>query len=68
MTRARGGHSPVDILSHLEDVDYPATKEALVRAAQDDDASDKTIREIRNLPKDRFTGREDVRDAYAEVH
>lgn len=68
MTRARGGHSPVDILAHLEDVEYPATKGDLVQAAQADDAPDKVIREIRNLAKDRFEDREDVRTTYETLH
>jgi hypothetical protein len=67
MARGVGGRSPANIQKHLKGVDYPASKEQLVEAARRNQAPDEVVREIEELPGDRYGGPQDVMKAYGEI-
>lgn len=67
MTRGVGGHSPANIQKFLRGVDYPASKDDLLKTAQDNEAPDEVVETIRDLPADRFGGPQDVMKAYGEL-
>lgn len=57
----RMAHTDVnEILSSLKDVDYPADKDELLRAAQAEGASDEAIKALRGIPQDRYANRDEV--------
>lgn len=49
-----------DVLAALEDVDFPADKEALLRAARRADAPQEVIHALRGIPREEYTNRDDV--------
>ncbi|HEX7022786.1 MAG TPA: DUF2795 domain-containing protein [Trueperaceae bacterium] len=46
--------SPVQVQKYLEDVDYPASKDDLVKKAQDNGAPDEVVALLRRLPSNEF--------------
>ncbi|WP_212719493.1 DUF2795 domain-containing protein, partial [Blastococcus sp. CCUG 61487] len=52
--------TPEDVLRYLEDVDYPAGKEALVDAAERAGASEAVIRSLRAIPPVEYRRRAEV--------
>jgi hypothetical protein len=52
--------SPEEVLHALKSVDYPATKDQLLRAAQAAGASEEVIRALRAIPPVEYTGREEL--------
>jgi hypothetical protein len=51
---------PDDARQYLEDVDYPASKEDLVSAAEDNGAPDGLLERLRTLGRPTFSGPEEV--------
>ena len=51
---------PDDARQYLEDVDYPASKEDLVSAAEDNGAPDELLERLRTLGRPTFSGPEEV--------
>lgn len=47
--RAMSGHSP-DLLAQLDGLDYPVSKEDLIRRAQETGADNETLSALRSLP------------------
>ena len=51
---------PDDARQYLEDVDYPASKEDLVSAAEDNGAPDELLERLRTLGRPTFSGLQEV--------
>jgi hypothetical protein len=51
---------PDDARQYLEDIDYPASKEDLVSAAEDNGAPDELLERLRTLGRPTFSGPEEV--------
>jgi hypothetical protein len=52
--------TPEDVLRHLQDVDYPAGKEALVDAAERAGAPEAVVRSLRAIPPVEYRSRAEV--------
>lgn len=46
--------SPIEVLDYLREVHFSTDKAALIRAAQQKDASPKVIKTLANLPREHF--------------
>ncbi len=55
--------SPIQLQKHLKGTNYPASKNDLVRRAQDNAASPEIVETIRHLPADQFGSPKDVMKA-----
>lgn len=55
--------SPVEMQKRLKGVNYPASKDDLVRQARQNQASEEVVNRIRTLPADSFGGPKDVMKA-----
>ena len=51
---------PDDARQYLEDVDYPASKEDLASAAEDNGAPDELVERLRTLGRPTFSGPDEV--------
>ena len=59
--------NPVQVQKFLDDVDYPASRDQLVRAAAQEGADD-TVREtLRKLPEQRYETPADVSEALGKI-
>ena len=67
MTRGVGGHSPANIQKFLHGIHYPASKDDLMKQAENNDAPEDVIDTIKRLPADRFGGPQDVMEAYGDI-
>lgn len=54
---------PIDVQRHLEGVDYPASKQDLVAAAESDGAPQEVIEALQSVDKERFDGPTAVQEA-----
>ena len=59
--------SPIQLQKHLKGTSYPASKNDLVRRAQDTAASPEIVETIRHLPADRFGSPNDVMKALGQT-
>jgi hypothetical protein len=66
MTRGLGGHSPANVTQHLKGMDFPASKDDLVRHAKDNGADQDVLDSIEQLPESRYGTMADVMKAYGE--
>jgi hypothetical protein len=55
--------SPTEIQKYLKGVEYPASKEDLVSAAEENDAPEEVIDALEDLNEDEFAGPADVQKA-----
>lgn len=59
--------SPVLMQKHLKGANYPASKDDLVRKAQDNNASDEIVQKIKQLPANSFGSPKDVMKALGQT-
>ena len=52
--------NPIDVQKHLKGVNYPASGDELVRAAEQNGADRELLEQLRGLTDDRFDGPADV--------
>ncbi|SPL98565.1 unnamed protein product [[Actinomadura] parvosata subsp. kistnae] len=55
--------NPIDLQKHLSGVDYPASKDDLVQAARDHNASDDIVQALENMPDRQYDGPNAVSEA-----
>lgn len=61
------GISAIDISQALKGIDFPANKDALVKQAQNNNASQEVLNVIQNLPANQdFNSMADVEHAFSE--
>ena len=54
---------PIEVQRHLEGVDYPASKQDLVAAAESNGAPQEVIEALQSVEKERFDGPTAVQEA-----
>ena len=59
--------NPAEVQNYLSGVDYPATKQDIMQAAQDGDAPDDVISAINMLPDQEFDSPTDVTRAISNM-
>jgi hypothetical protein len=59
--------NPVQLQKYLKGLDYPASKEDLMRAAREHGADDKVVATLERLPRDRFNSPNDVSEAVGQI-
>jgi hypothetical protein len=57
--------NPIELQKHLKGVDYPASKDDLVRAAESNGAPQEIVDALRSTDKDRYDGPTAVEQAVA---
>jgi len=67
MTRGLGGSSPANVQNYLKGVEYPASKQNLIRQAESNQAPKEVMEVIKRLPADEFGGPQDVMKAYGQI-
>ena len=67
MTRGVGGESPANVQTYLKGIDYPASKDDLLKTAKSNGAPQEVVDVLRQLPGDRYGGPQDVMKAYGQV-
>ncbi len=55
--------NPIEVQRHLRGVDYPASREELVAAAESSGAPGEIVDALRNLSRESFDGPDDVMEA-----
>lgn len=58
--------SPAAVLRHLKDVEYPATKDDLLAAAEEVDAPEEVLEALEELEDTTFEGPDEVAEALGE--
>ena len=64
MTRGLGGHSPANVSHFLKGIDFPATKQDLMRQAEGNGAEPAVLEVIQAMPDVQFGAMSDVMKAY----
>ncbi len=59
--------NPIQLQKHLGGVDYPATREDLVKHARQRGADQDTLSTLESLPMDRFNSPNDVSEAIGRM-
>ncbi|HET9641622.1 MAG TPA: DUF2795 domain-containing protein [Candidatus Paceibacterota bacterium] len=59
--------SPVQAQKFLNGVDYPASKDELIQAAQSQGADEDVIQTLRNIPMDSFNSANDVSEGISRM-
>lgn len=67
MARGVGGQSPANVQKFLSGVDYPASKDDLIKKAKQNSAPSDVMKLIKDLPLDQFGGPQDVMKAYGQL-
>jgi hypothetical protein len=52
--------SPIEVQKALKNMNYPASKEDLIKHAKDREANSKVMQDLENLPKKQYTSAADV--------
>jgi uncharacterized protein DUF2795 len=64
MARGVGGQSPSNVQSYLAGVDYPASKNDLVKTAKHNGAPEEILALLEGFEQDQFGGPQEVMKAY----
>jgi hypothetical protein len=59
--------NPIQLQKHLGGIDYPASKQDLVRHAQQRGADQDAVATLESLPRDRFNSPNDVSEALGQL-
>jgi hypothetical protein len=66
MTRGLGGQSPANLTHHLKGVQFPATKEDMIKQAQKNGAERDIIEVIQQLPDQEYDSMSKILEGYGE--
>ena len=55
--------NPIQVQKYLSGIDYPASKDDIVQAAQDNGADDNVLNALRGLPDQTFDAPTDISEA-----
>ncbi|WP_119460778.1 DUF2795 domain-containing protein [Rhodospirillaceae bacterium SYSU D60014] len=67
MTRGMGGHSPANVAHHLSGIDFPASKQDLVRHAKEKNADQEVIQVLDQMPDQDYGNMADVMKGVGKV-
>ncbi|MEX2599098.1 MAG: DUF2795 domain-containing protein [Dehalococcoidia bacterium] len=59
--------NPVQVQKYLGGLDYPASKDDVVRRAQDEGADEEVMDTLKSLPMDRFNSPNDISEAIGKA-
>jgi hypothetical protein len=59
--------NPIQIQRYLKGLDYPVSKEQLVRHAEQSGADDQVLAALRQLPGNKFNSPNEVSEAFGKV-
>jgi hypothetical protein len=59
--------NPIQLQKHLSGLDYPASKQDLVRHARQRGADEDALDALESLPRDRFNSPNDVSEAIGDL-
>jgi hypothetical protein len=59
--------NPVQLQKYLGGLDYPVSREDLIRRAQEQGADNNVMQTLRSLPMDQFNSPNDVSEAVGEL-
>lgn len=57
---------PAEVQKHLKGVEYPATKDDVISAADENDAPDSVIEMLQSMPGEQYDGPDEVMEALGE--
>jgi Protein of unknown function (DUF2795) len=55
--------NPIEVQKHLSGVSYPATKDELIAAAEENDAPQEVIEALQEMDGEQFDGPDEVQEA-----
>lgn len=58
--------NPIELQKHLKGVDYPASKDDVIKAAEKNGADEEILQALRNMSKDSFDRPTDVTEALSD--
>jgi hypothetical protein len=64
---AQGRVNPIQVQKYLKGVDYPVSKQDLVRRAQEEGADQDVLSTLKKIPGDRFQTPADISQAIGEI-
>jgi hypothetical protein len=67
MTRGMGGHSPANVAHHLSGIDFPASKQDLVKHAKEKNADQEVIQVLDQMPDQDYGGMADVMKGVGKI-
>lgn len=65
--QGQGGHSPANVAHYLSGIDFPASKDDLVRHARSHDAEDDVLEVLRQMPQRDYGSMADVMKGVGKV-
>jgi hypothetical protein len=63
-----GGQSPANVTKHLKGIDFPASKQDLIKHAQHEHAGKEVISELQGFEEREYGNMADVMKAYGKEH
>ncbi|MCW2237129.1 DUF2795 domain-containing protein [Azospirillum canadense] len=68
MAHAAGGQSPINVTHVLKGIDFPASKQDLVKHAQSHKADDEVLDTLKKMPDQEYGTMADVMKGYGQAH
>lgn len=59
--------NPIQMQKHLRGIDYPASRNELVKRAKQQGADNESLKTLRSLPRDTFNSPNDVSEAMGDL-
>lgn len=63
-----GGQSPANVTKHLKGIDFPASKQDLIKHAQHEHADKEVISQLQNFEEREYGSMADVMKSYGKEH
>lgn len=63
-----GGHSPANVTKHLKGIDFPASKQGLIKHAKQGGADQEVIQELQGMDEREYGSMADVMKAFGKEH
>jgi hypothetical protein len=61
------GVNPIQVQKYLGGIDYPASKDDIVKKAQEEGADENVVSTLQKMPGDRFNSPNDVSEAIGKI-
>ena len=65
--RGSGKVNPIQVQKYLKGVDYPVSKQDLVKRAQEEGADQNLVRTLEQIPGDQFRSPKEISQAIGEI-
>ncbi len=66
-SKQQGRVNPIQVQKYLKGVDYPASKQELIKKAQAEGADQNVIQTLQAMPMERFNSPNDVAEAIGKI-